>query len=74
MAKRSISKNFRKDTEIGEIYDWLGLQLPSEMRNNGELDCLTQTICVTINLDPNRKGSIIPEGPKISHHRARTRP
>ncbi len=67
MAKRSISKNFKKDIEIGKIIDWFVNQLPAEEWNHGEMNFLKQKICITINLNPDHRGSMIAEGPKISH-------
>ena len=66
-SKRSISKVFHKDTELGELFDWFGDQLPNEEWNHGEMNFLKQKICVTINLDPDKRGSMIPEGGKESH-------
>lgn len=75
MAKRSISKNFNDKDELGEMVDWVVLNLPLlDLVNPDEGYRLKQKITITINLDPDHRGNLIPEGPKTSHHRARTRP
>jgi len=69
MAKRSISKIFYEETTTSEIAKWLSKELPlisSKLKFLG-VRHLTQKITITINLDPDKRGSLIPEGPKISH-------
>lgn len=68
MAKRSISKNFKNGDTLGDIVDWVVANLPLvDLVSCDESYLLKQKITITINLDPDKRGSMIPEGPKISH-------
>lgn len=68
MSKRSISKNFHDKDTPGEIFDWMLANLPLiQPFAPNESDYLENKICITINFDPDKKGSMIPEGPKESH-------
>lgn len=64
MAKRSISKTFRHDQELIEILDWVAKNLPCKTYDNGETHYLTQKILITVVLDADKIGSLLPEGPK----------
>ena len=69
MAKRSDSKTFYASTLKSEVTEWVEQQLrfiPNSLN-------VGQKIIITIHFDPSKKGSLIPEGPKISHHHAKTR-
>jgi hypothetical protein len=75
MAKRSISKNFHDTVTPSEIFDWMLANLPLvEPVAPDESDYLKHKITVTINLDPDHKGSLIPEGPVITKEYPKNRP
>ena len=70
MSKRSVSKVFHDAETPDVIIDWLIGQLPLvNSVEPDESDYLKQKICITINLDPDRRGSMIPEGPKEPRRR-----
>lgn len=64
MAKRSISKTFNKKDTPGHIHEWILPNLPLEAPLS---PYLKQKIIITIHLDPEKIGSLIAEGPKVTH-------
>ena len=69
MAKRSDSKTFYASTLKSEVTEWVEQRLrfiPNSLN-------VGQKIIITIHFDPSKKGSLIPEGPKIpkEYHKSR---
>lgn len=68
MSKRSITKTFNDKDTPAEIFDWMLAHLPLIVPvAPDESEYLKDSVAITINFDPRKKGSLIAQGPKEYH-------